>query len=99
MEMMPESVGKASRAWDEQHLDLHAAAGQIGAAPTTGFTSTVAGAASRFTREWERHTEETATLCEERSDGLRTAIADWIATDGQASLSSWTLQGYLREIR
>jgi hypothetical protein len=45
---VPVSMGATAGSWDEQHLDLQAAAGQLGAAPTGGFTAGVAGAAARF---------------------------------------------------
>lgn len=98
MEMVPESVGRASRAWDEQHLDLHAAAGQIGRA-AQGFTPAVEGAAQRFAGAWQGHAEQAATLCEDRADGLRDTLADWIATDHLASRDSWALLPYVEEVR
>ena len=99
MDMVAVSVGRTARAWDEQHLDLHAAAGQVAAFGGAGFTTEVAGAAGRFARAWERHTERAATRCEERADGLRATLADWWATDGRAADSVMRLAPYLSELR
>ena len=52
MEVVPVSVGVASRAWDEQHLDLAAAAAADRRAGTGGFTAAVSGTASRFSGAW-----------------------------------------------
>jgi hypothetical protein len=99
MEVMPLSVGVASRAWDEQHLDLAAASGQIRGASTSGFTGPVSGVASRFTAKWERHTETVGGQCEVRADGLRTAIRDYLASDEAQALVLLELGSYLREVR
>lgn len=98
MQMVPESVGRASRSWDEQHLDLRAAAGRIGQA-ARGFSPEVAAAAQRFTRTWERHTVEAAGGCETRADGLRDTMVDWLATDDGAAASAFDLLPYLAEVR
>jgi hypothetical protein len=99
MEVVPVSVGRASRSWDEQALDVSAAAGQLGAAPTGGFTTAVAGAAARFTGAWERHTTGLASEAESRADRLRSAIADYLATDQAAGHELLVLASYLREQR
>lgn len=99
MEVVPLSVGRASRAWDEQHLDLAAAAGQVGAAPTAGFTGAVAGAAARFARQWERHLVALADDAEARADTLRTIIADHLATDEARGFEALALLAYLEERR
>ena len=54
MDAKPLAMGNLARQWDEQHLDLESAAGQIGGAPTGGFTPGVSGAASRFSSTWKR---------------------------------------------
>ncbi len=99
MEVVPLSVGQASRSWDEQSLDVAAAAGQIGSAATAGFTTSVAGAASRFTTAWERHTAGLAEAAEGRADGLRAVIADYLATDQAIGAELLGLASYLRELR
>jgi hypothetical protein len=99
MEVVPRSVGRASRAWDEQGLDTAAAAAQIGSASTGGFTSAVAGAASRFSTAWERHATELSEEAEARADGLRAVIADYLATDQTAAADLLVLASYLREQR
>ena len=81
MEVVPVSVGAASRGWDEQHLDLAAAAEQITGAPTSGFTAGVKGAASRFTAAWHGHADDLGAACEETADGLRRALVDYVSTD------------------
>ncbi len=93
------TAGVASRAWDEQHLDLNAAAGQISGAGTGGFTSNVSGAASRFTSSWERFTKSVGTSCESQADGLRRAIADYVATDEAAFGEMLMLRSFLGEER
>jgi hypothetical protein len=99
MQVVPLSVGRASRAWDEQHVDVTAAARQLGAAVTAGFTDAVAGAAARFATTWQRHTEALADEAESRADGLRTAIADYLATDDAVGLDVLALHSYLAEQR
>ena len=99
MEVVPLSVGRVSRSWDEQALDVSAAAGQIGSAPTGGFTPSVAGAAARFTTAWERHATGLAEEAEARADGLRAVIADYLATDQAAGAELLVLASYLREPR
>ena len=99
MEVVPLSVGRVSRSWDEQALDVSAAAGQIGSAPTGGFTATVSGSASRFTTAWERHATGVAEEAEARADGLRAVIADYLATDQAAGAELLVLASYLREQR
>lgn len=99
MEVVPLSVGRVSRSWDEQALDVSAAAGQIGSASSGGFTTAVSGAASRFTTAWERHATGLAEAAEGRADGLRTVIADYLATDQAAGSELLVLASYLREQR
>jgi hypothetical protein len=81
IEVVPASVGTTAQAWDEQHLDLQAAAGQVGGAGSGGFTSAVSGTAARFLTSWERHVRGLGDTAEDRADGLRTAINDFLATD------------------
>lgn len=99
MEVVPVSVGQTSRSWDEQALDVAAAAGQVGAAPPDGFTSAVAGAAARFAAAWERHATGVAEEAEGHADTLRTVIADYLATDRVAGAELLVLASYLREQR
>jgi hypothetical protein len=99
MEVVPQSVGAASRSWDEQHLDLSAAAEQIGAAPTGGFTTGVSGAATRFATTWQRHTTSLGDTAEARADGLRAAIADYLNTDRVVATDWLFLGSYLEEER
>lgn len=99
MEVVPLTVGRVSRSWDEQALDLTAAAGQIGSAVAAGFTTNVAGAASRFTTAWERHAIGLAEAAERRTSGLRVVIADYLATDQAAGAELLVLASCLREQR
>ena len=99
MEMLPLSVGQAARAWDEQHLDLTAAADQLGGTPTSGFTSAVAGPASRFAATWQRHATAVAEEAEAHADGLRSTIADFLRTDQAVGWHVQALQAYLVEPR
>ncbi len=99
MDMIPESVGQAAQAWDEQSLDVGAAADQIAGAGTGGFTAPVSGAASRFLRAWERHADALGASCEGQADGLRTTMNDWITTDEAARSGYFHLLPYLGETR
>ena len=99
MEVVPLSAGRVSRSWGEQALDVSAAAGQIGAAPSGGFTAAVSGAASRFTAAWERHALGLAEEAELRSEELRAVIADYLATDHAAGSELLLLASYLPEPR
>ena len=99
MQVVPLTVGVASLDWDEQHVDCSAAAGQVGGAPTGGFTEGVAGAASRFASTWQRHTRGLADQAEARADGLRGAIADFLETDEAVGFQVAGLRSFLVERR
>lgn len=99
MEVVPVSVGVASRAWDEQHLDLAAAARQIDEAGTSGFTAAVSGTASRFSGAWTRFAGDLGASCESRADGLRAAISEYVATDDLTFHELLALGAYLTEAR
>ena len=81
MEFVPISVGVASRAWDQQNIDLASAAGLIGEAGTSGFTAAVSGPAGRFTSDWQRFAATLATRCETQADGLRATIETYLQTE------------------
>ncbi|CAN5401401.1 hypothetical protein BH09ACT12_BH09ACT12_12100 [soil metagenome] len=97
--MVPASVGRVSRDWDEQHVDLRAAAQQLAHAPTAGFTAPVARAAADFVRAWAQHTGAAAELSEHQADALRVVMAAWIRTDEQAGARAFELLPYLDERR
>ncbi|WP_139977877.1 hypothetical protein [Nocardioides litoris] len=99
MEVVPVSVGRAAQAWDEQHLDLAAAAGQVGSAGSSGFTTAVAGTASRFLTTWQRHVERVATTCEDRADGLRRTMQTYVDAEGTTTADIDALRPYLVEER
>lgn len=99
MQVVPLTVGAASRAWDEQHNDVTAAADQIGGAATAGFTDGVSGAAARFATTWQRHATALADQAEARADGLRTAIGDFLETDEAVGFEVHTLRGFVVEER
>ncbi|WP_232676440.1 hypothetical protein [Nocardioides sp. R-C-SC26] len=86
MEVVPTSVGFAARHWDEQNLDVAAAARQIGESTSHGFTDAVAPVVDRFARLWREHGDRLARRCEEQADGLRAALADYVATDAASAL-------------
>lgn len=96
---VPVTLGTTARAWDEQHLDLEAAAAQVRSAPAAGFTTGVAGAAARFAAAWARHTTEFGAAAEARADGLRSAAADFARTDRAVASDQLLLQAVLRETR
>jgi hypothetical protein len=68
MEVVPASVGEASRRWDDEHLDLQSAADGIAGAPTSGFTPAVTGTAVRFTSAWSQLAADAGRECEARAD-------------------------------
>ncbi|MDF9716876.1 hypothetical protein INN71_17500 [Nocardioides sp. ChNu-153] len=76
-------VAGRSREWDQQAVDLRAAGGQVGgvSGATAAFTPAVRGAVSGFCTAWTRHVEELAAGAEERADGMRGAIRDYLETD------------------
>ena len=81
MQVDPFSVGRAARSWDEQHLEVAAAAAQIGSAPTSGFTAGVGATATGFVGAWRRNTAELSDRAGARADDLRRAMADYLRTD------------------
>lgn len=99
MAMEPEAVARTSRDWDDQHLDLRAAAGQLAHAPTSGFTAPVARAAADFLRAWTEHTGTAAELSEHQADALRAVLAAWLRTDAEAAARALALLPYLQEPR
>ncbi len=99
IQVVPASVGAASRAWDEQHLDLAAASGEVAVAPGGGFSTSVAGSASRFRAAWEGLLDDVADSCEGRADALRKAIRIYMDSDESSVLHDAWLLGYLEERR
>ena len=98
MRVVPFSVGRAARSWDEQHLEVAAAAAQIGCAPTSGFTDGVVAAAAAFVGTWQRNTAELADRAGATSDGLRTAMADYLRTDRTVGADNLLLLDRLPEV-
>ncbi|GAA4695750.1 hypothetical protein [Nocardioides conyzicola] len=96
---VPLTMGTTARAWDERHLDLEAAAGQVADAPTAGFTSGVAGAAARFASTWQRHVSDLGATAETQADGLRASAADYARTDQLVASDHLLLDDALREER
>lgn len=98
MEFVPISVGVASRAWDQQNIDLTSAAGLIGEAGTAGFTAAVSGPAGRFTGDWQRFTTALANRCETQADGLRATIETYLQTEISVQ-GNFGLNLYRQELR
>lgn len=99
MQIVPATVGAASRRWDDHHLRLGSAAGLVGGAGGAGFTGPVSGTASRFLSTWRRHADQLAADCEEQADGLRTVIGEFLASDQAAFEDVVALGGFLEEVR
>lgn len=99
VEVVPLSVGRASRDWDERHIDIESAQRQVKNAKTDGFTSAVSGTAARFTSEWDRHLGAVANLAEGHADGLRTVILNYLRAEDNVDASYTQLAAYLREVR
>lgn len=86
MEIVPASVGRTSRVWDEQHLDLEGAARQLAAAETAGFTEAVTETAHAFATAWAGFTRQLGTDAENRADSLRRVIGTYLTSDETARL-------------
>jgi hypothetical protein len=99
MEVVPATVGEASRRWDDKHLALRSASEGIAGAPTGGFTTNVSGTAGRFTAAWSRFAADAGDDCETRADALRTTIRDFLATDDATFSDFMALGGFLEEQR
>ncbi|WP_148613540.1 hypothetical protein [Nocardioides rubriscoriae] len=94
-----EQVGRAARAWDEQHVDLVAASTQVADAPPLGFSPRVAVVALLFRLRWAEHLSDLGEESEVRADGLRDALRDYLDSDETSVVASWLLQGLLEEHR
>ncbi|WP_110206092.1 hypothetical protein [Nocardioides daejeonensis] len=100
MAVIPPEVGQRSRDWDDQNLDLTAAAGQVSDSGTGGFTPTVRTAAKTFRTAWHGHLTTLATDAESQADGLRETMTDWLNTDQSADVQQRSLiDPYVQEIR
>ncbi|WP_164775187.1 hypothetical protein [Nocardioides pantholopis] len=95
MEAEPFALLRSAGAWDQQALDLSAAAGQLAGAPTAGFTAPVAGAASRFVAAWQRHATGLAAEAEDHAAAVRAALGDLLAVDGAVAGEHQSLGGRL----
>ena len=98
MQLVPLNAQRAADGWDEQHLEVAAAAHQLATAPTGGFTEAVAGSAGGFADAWQQHTAGLARQAERFAESLRAAVADYLVTDDAAGdrqlvLQSWMWQG------
>lgn len=92
MELVPLSVDRVARGWDDQQLDLTAAAGQVATAPTAGFPPPVLGPAARFVRAWQRHLAGLADDAGSCADRLRAVVADLLDTDAAVGAELVQLQ-------
>ncbi|MFW6776171.1 hypothetical protein ACOACO_17955 [Nocardioides sp. CPCC 205120] len=98
-------VASRSRDWDQQAVDLRAAGGQVDGVggATAAFTPAVRGAVSTFCTAWTRHVEELAAGAEERADGMRDAIRDYLESDEATTFlfdpAAMVLRGALEERR
>lgn len=99
MRMVPADVGRVSRGWDEQHLDLRAAAAQVDQSPVAGFSPPVERAAADFLRVWGEHVGRAADLSAEQADALRTVMGAWVRTDEVVGADLLVLLPYLEQRR
>ena len=93
------SVRRAADAWDEQHLELAAAARQLASAPTGGFTPAVAGSAEAFADAWQQHAAGLSRQAERLAEALRAAVADYLVTDDAAGDRQLLLQSWMWQER
>ena len=91
--------GLAAREWDEQHVFLAAAAGQVGGLPVGCFTPRVAPVAAMFCQRWSEHLDASGREAEVRADGLRDALREVLDADALAGFGSLLLRGLLEERR
>ena len=84
MAVVPASVLRVARGWDDQHTDLRVASDQVAEAPTSGFSPEVALVAADFLRAWTAHTGAAARLSEQQALDLRSVLAVWLRTDDAA---------------
>lgn len=87
---VPVDLAPRSQQWDQQNVDLTAAATQVADASTDGFTADVAAAARSFTTSWHVHVQGLAEGAEGFADGLRDCIRAWWEADDR---SGGTLEG------
>ena len=86
--VVPVEVDRVARCWDEQHLDLSAAARQVAGAPTTGFSRAVARAADDFAATWGQHLAGLAGTAGSTAVTMRAVTASFLRTDEGAALGS-----------
>lgn len=98
VEIVPVSVGRTARLWDEQHLDLMAASRQVAVAPVDGFTPGLAGSVAGWCASWARILTASATACEAEAEGLRAALAAFVLTD-EGSAERLAALSWLQEVR
>lgn len=99
LQLIPASVGRASRAWDDQHLDLEGVERQLTTTPYDGFSPPVAAGAAAFLVVWRVLAAALGAACEREADGLRESIREVVAADGDAAALLGGLLPYLREVR
>lgn len=99
LQLIPVSVGRASRAWDDQHLDLEGVERQLLATPYDGFSPPVGAGAAAFLVVWRLLAAALGAACEREADGLREAIREVVTADGDAAALMLGLLPYLRELR
>lgn len=98
-EVVPAALGVAARGWDEQHLDLAAAAAQLGRCSGAGFLNPTSAALTRFLSAWEQHTLALAAGCESLADGLRAALHDYLDNDALQGFRLLQLTAFGQEQR
>lgn len=86
MPQIPMQLGARADQWDQQNVDLSSAGALLAAAPTTGFTTTVAGPADAFLAAWHGHLELLAADAEGFADSLRESLQAWLDSDASAGL-------------
>ena len=97
MQVVAPSLRRAADGWDEQRLEVAAAARRIATAPTGGFTEEVAGPAGEFAAAWQGHAAGLAGQAQRFAESLRAALAGYLVTDDaagdrQLALPSWVWQ-------
>ena len=86
--VVPVEVDRLARCWDDQHLDLSAAARQVAGAPTTGFSRAVAPAADDFVAAWGQRLEGLADTAGSTAVALSAVTASLLHTDEGAARDS-----------
>lgn len=99
LDVQYDAVGRVARDWDEERHHLGAAAAQLADADLGVLRPAVAEAALVLRSAWAPALDRLRADAEQRADGLRDCLRDYLASDERSMLSSLLLTGLLQEQR